>query len=426
MKKLLTVLFCVILVTGLMLTSCRREEPAPEPAPPAPAPAEPAPAPPAPEPEPVPEPEPTPEPEPEPEPEVVEPVVEVEDIDITREKAVDPDRPDQKTGGDFYIAIGSEPAVLDPHLISSMPEHRLSKALFEGLLSYDPQTGRAVAGLAESWKVSADGLVYTFTLRDASWSDGTAITAQTVVDSWMRAMSPALSSPVAWYFGLIEGAVEYITGEAGSDAVAIEAVDEKTFQMTVVEDVPSIIEALPHFAFSVVPVHAIEEHGAAWTNPDKLVVNGPFEIEFWAPGQFISLVPNAAYWDSDNVFLDSIVYFPIDDPAEAYEMYIYGEVDWISSVPRDKVSRVRDRDDFFQKPFLAAELDRYITAAGMAASEAEIRDALTAADAIFAALDAGRMPDYTYYSRNMIDTSVWGGWFPNAMGFHPMKDLYLK
>ena len=46
----------------------------------------------------------------------------------------------------------------------------------------------AQPGLAESWTQGGDGLTWTITLRqDAAWSDGTPITAQTVVDSWLRA-----------------------------------------------------------------------------------------------------------------------------------------------------------------------------------------------------------------------------------------------
>ena len=41
----------------------------------------------------------------------------------------------------------------------------------------DPASGQAIPGLT-SWKVSEDGLTYTFTIRkDANWSDGSPITA---------------------------------------------------------------------------------------------------------------------------------------------------------------------------------------------------------------------------------------------------------
>lgn len=414
MKKLLTVLFCVILVTGLFLTSCRREEPAPPVTPPVEEPVTPPPPPP-----------PPPEPEPEPEPPVVveEVPVVVETIDITREKSVDPDRPAEPTGGTFWVALDADPGTLDPHHAATAADFSVSQVLFEGLLAYDPMTGRAVPGLAESWTMTEDGKVFTFHLREASWSDGTAITAQTVVDSWLRALAPATNSPTGWYLGIIEGAEEFYMGEAEADAVQIKALDDRTFQVELAAGMPYFAEVLPHFAFSVVPVHAIERHGRAWTDLDKLVVNGPFKVTEWIPNFVLELKPNSGYWDAQNVFLDEVIFMTIADPSLAYELYTFGEVDWITMVPRDK--DLSGRDDYFRLPYLAAELQKHIQRAGMAEGDARVQ-ALAEAQRIFEVLDAGRTPLYSYSSVNLIDTSAWGGWHPNNMGFHPLKDIYLK
>ena len=86
----------------------------------------------------------------------------------------------------FRISNGAEPESLDPAKIQGVPEHRLYEALFEGLVIYDPKTADGIPGLAESWTVSEDGMTYTFKLRKANWSDGTPITANDVVYSWLR------------------------------------------------------------------------------------------------------------------------------------------------------------------------------------------------------------------------------------------------
>src|SRR5437764_649541 len=50
--------------------------------------------------------------------------------------------------------------------------------LWPTLYDLDPASGRPVPGLT-SWKLSGDGLTYTFTIRkDANWSDGTPITSK--------------------------------------------------------------------------------------------------------------------------------------------------------------------------------------------------------------------------------------------------------
>lgn len=414
MKKLLIVLFCVILVTGLFLTSCRREEPPPPVTPPVEEPVTPPPPPP-----------PPPEPEPEPEPPVVveEVPVVVETIDITREKSVDPDRPAEPTGGSFWVALDADPTTLDPHFASTAADFAVSNALFEGLLVYDPKTGRSAPGLAESWKMTEDGKVFTFHLREASWSDGTAITAQTVVDSWLRALDPEVDSPIGWYLGFIKGAEEFYMGEAGADAVHIKALDDRTLEVELAAGLPYFAEVLPHFAYSVVPVHAIEQHGSAWTDLDKLVVNGPFKLTQWIPNFILELAPNSGYWDAQNVFLDEVIFRHAADASKAYELYQDGGADWITMIPPGK--DMSGRDDFFRLPYLAAELQKHIQQAGMAEGDARVQ-ALADAQRIFEVLDAGRTPLYSFHSVNLIDTDVWGGWHPNPMGFHPLKDIYLR
>lgn len=65
----------------------------------------------------------------------------------------------------FKVSNSAEPESLDPAKIQGVPEHRLFEGLFEGLIVYDPKTADGIPGVAESWTVSDDGLVYTFKLR---------------------------------------------------------------------------------------------------------------------------------------------------------------------------------------------------------------------------------------------------------------------
>ena len=82
----------------------------------------------------------------------------------------------------FRFNNGAEPESLDPAVIEGVPEHCIYMSLFEGLVSYDPESLDAVPGTAESWEVSDDALTWTFHLRDnAVWSDGTPVTAQQVL-----------------------------------------------------------------------------------------------------------------------------------------------------------------------------------------------------------------------------------------------------
>lgn len=259
----------------------------------------------------------------------------------------------QEEPAEFIIVNGAEPETLDPHLISGVPEHRIYMSIFEGLMTYDPETAQPVPGLAKSWEISEDGTVYTFKLRETTWSDGVPITAQTVVDSWLRMLDPETAAPYAWFPNMfIKGAAEYNSGDAGPEAVGIEAVDDYTFRLELVGPLPYVLGALPHYSFAVVPMHVIEEHGKEWTNPDNFVGNGPFTLEEWQPQQKISVVPNDTYWDADVVSLDRVVYLPIDDNNTGYNMYINDEADWMTTVPLDMMDSAKLRDDYHNAPYL--------------------------------------------------------------------------
>ena len=86
---------------------------------------------------------------------------------------------------------GPEPETIDPQILTGQADGRIASALFEGLTRFNPTNGLAMPGLASHWEISADGRTYTFHLRpEARWSTGEPITAEEVVWSWRRAVTP--------------------------------------------------------------------------------------------------------------------------------------------------------------------------------------------------------------------------------------------
>ena len=254
----------------------------------------------------------------------------------------------------FRIANGSEPESLDPAKVQGTPEHRIYEALFEGLIIFDPVTADGIPGLAESWDVSEDGLTYTFHLRQANWSDGTPITANDVVFSWLRELAPETASPYAWFPAMfLAGASEYNSGEAGADAVQIKALDDYTFQMTLIGPLPYVIGALGHYSFAVVPQHTIEQYGDKWILPENFVGNGPYVLKEWTPQDKIVCDKNENYWDKDNVKLDQVVFYASDDDNTNYNMYLAGQIDWLTGIPQDKLDSAMLRDDYQVAPQLS-------------------------------------------------------------------------
>jgi len=238
--------------------------------------------------------------------------------------------------------------------MGSASEHTLSLALFEGLVTYDPKTARAVPGLAKSWALSKDGSQITFTLRDARWSDGTQITARTVVDSWLRTLDPKTESEYAYLMAMVvKGAGDYNEGRTSRDAVAVRALDDRRFQCDLVGPMPYVVDMMAHPVFSVLPMHAIRKHGDDWFKPESFVGNGPFVLSRWTPADSIEVVPNERYWDAKAVKLSSVVYLPIGDRTKAYDAYKRGEADWSRGIPVEKVDEIRQRPDYQVAPQIA-------------------------------------------------------------------------
>jgi len=242
----------------------------------------------------------------------------------------------------------AEPESLDPAIIEGVPEHNIYMMLFEGLVTYDPETLDAVPGVAESWDVSDDGLTWTFNLRDdAVWTDGTPVTAQQFVDSWLRFLNPETAAAYTYMMNMvIEGASAYNSGEAGPEAVQIRALDDKTFQFDLVGPAPYVLGMLSHYAFAVHPTQTVEEFGSEWTKPENIVTNGPFKLAEWMPHDKIVVEKNESYWDAENVQLDKITVYPIDDQNTSLNMYKQGEIDWIQTVPQNMIEEMKLDDNY--------------------------------------------------------------------------------
>src|SRR5262245_30964264 len=71
----------------------------------------------------------------------------------------------------LYRGNTAEPISLDPAKASGSWENAILADMFIGLFT-DDAAGKPVPGMAQRWTVSEDQLAWTFTLRDALWSDG--------------------------------------------------------------------------------------------------------------------------------------------------------------------------------------------------------------------------------------------------------------
>lgn len=118
----------------------------------------------------------------------------------------------ESPGGLYRRPLRNDPATLDPARVADIYGRAVSQQLFDGLVQFD-QTLTVAPALAEFWKVSRDGLVWTFTLRrGVKFHHGREVTADDVVYSLTRILDPALRSSAADSFTVIRGAQEFRAG----------------------------------------------------------------------------------------------------------------------------------------------------------------------------------------------------------------------
>lgn len=261
---------------------------------------------------------------------------------------------------ELLFSIGTEIQGLDTHLVTGVPEHKVLLALCEGLVSYSPGGGQAEAGVAESWTVSDDGLIYTFRLRDnARWHNGDAVTARDFAWSWQRLLSPPLAAPFANMLYPVRGAEDYHRGKLQDFAeVGIEVLDDRTLRVELHSPTPYFLSVLTHN--SLFPVHAatVLEHGAmtarnsAWARPGHFTCNGPFRLVEWRKDRHLLVEKAANYWDAARVQLQSIRFLPVDKVTTEERMFRTGQLHLTSSVPLERLQAWQGDPRFHTDPYL--------------------------------------------------------------------------
>jgi oligopeptide transport system substrate-binding protein len=239
---------------------------------------------------------------------------------------------------------GSEPGTIDPHKASGDWQNRVIGDYIEGLVTEDAKAD-AIPGQAESWDVSADGLTYTFHLRDGiQWSDGVPVTAADFEFAFRRLFDPATASEYAYLMYPIKGGSEIADGSMPVDSAdfGVKAVDEKTVEITLEGPTPYFLQALTHYTGFPVPKHVVEAKGDQWTNVENIVGNGPFKVVEWVPGNYIKSVKSDTYYGKDDIKIDEVYYYVQDDLAAAFNRYRAGEYDILTDLPNDQQQWVID------------------------------------------------------------------------------------
>ncbi len=213
--------------------------------------------------------------------------------DVTVIEAVDEPREATPTGEQVLRMAGPSngPESLDPAFSRDLSSAFLIRQIFRGLTRLDANLN-PVPEIANRIEISADGLTYTFHIRDdATFQNGRPINADDVVFSLSRAVNPATANGDTSYLGGptflsdIDGFAEVMAGETDS-LTGVTAIDAATVQIVLSAPRSTFLMKLASAPGSIVDPDDVAKGGEWWRVPNG---SGPFSVEEWRPDDIMIL-----------------------------------------------------------------------------------------------------------------------------------------
>jgi peptide/nickel transport system substrate-binding protein len=241
-----------------------------------------------------------------------------------------------RQGGTIIVALNADIRSTDPGIDRDANTDTVMHHITETLVAYrnDLSIGPA---LAESWTISDDGRIYTFTLREgATFHNGAPVTSAEVKWSWERRFDPALAWPC----------VPYFDGSAGLEVAAVETPDPRTVVFRLAEPNALFLAQLANIQCNIAVIHpdSLNSDGS-WDRP---VGTGPFMLKEWRKGQFILLErfddyvpldePKSGYAGARIAYADQVRFLIVPDTSVAEAAVYAGEVDLLPGLSAQRMA----------------------------------------------------------------------------------------
>lgn len=238
--------------------------------------------------------------------------------------------------------VGPEPDALDIHMAQSISALNVLRDLHEGLISFDSRAN-LIPGVAKSWDVSVDGLVWQFELdAEARWSDGERITAHDLVAGWRRALAPATAAPMAGMLDRVVGARAVRLGELPPEALGVVAEDDNRLRVELVKPTPWFAELLTH------PL------SFPWPGDGSPRFSGAYVLAERIPGAHIRLLANPHFREAEQVQVKEVVWHVIEEPSIELSRYRAGQLHITETIPPGRLDWMREQfgDELRIYPYL--------------------------------------------------------------------------
>ncbi|MCL4459430.1 MAG: ABC transporter substrate-binding protein [Chloroflexi bacterium] len=234
-----------------------------------------------------------------------------------------------RPGGTLIFAVDAVADSLEPATWQAWGNMLASDLLFDTLVQ-SREEGKITPGLAESWEISPDGLVYTFHLRrNVKFHDGSPFTAEAVKISFERQYMKdhRYNTPMLFQSDQFLWAIK-----------EIKVLDDYTVQLVRKEPSGGQLRQLTHMAASIVNPVTLEKYGKDEA-PRHPIGTGPFVFEAFRPNE-LAMKANPDYWGG-RPYLDRVIIRAIADDASRVAALAAGEVDATIFLPADFYKQVQ-------------------------------------------------------------------------------------
>ena len=133
--------------------------------------------------------------------------------------------------------------------------------------------------------------------------------------------------------------------------LGIEAIDKYTLRISLVQQAPFFLSLLAHQLFRIVPRKVVEQFGDKWAQAEHIVTSGAFKVKEWVPYDRLVLERDPMYWDTANVRLEELHFFPMTDQSSVMNLYKVGELDAVynHAVPNSWLHVLKSKKDYMDK-----------------------------------------------------------------------------
>jgi peptide/nickel transport system substrate-binding protein len=329
----------------------------------------------------------------------------------------------------------------DPHKTTSRSGAEVMYMIGDTLVNLDFDMKTLKPGLAASWTVSPDGLLYTFKLRnDVTFCSGKKMTARDVVASYERWLDPETKGLVKWRMGEVD---------------KISASDDYTVEYRLKKPFSELLYQVTQYFHTIVNAEQAKQLGGDF-GVKAFDGTGPFCMESWTPRDSTVLAKHAGYkwgpaiYDATEAQVDKVIWKVVPEENTRVTALQAGQADASQYVPywslkelmANKALNVSKAENYFWSYFIGFKIDkdqvsdvRVRKAINLAVDQKAITDAVTfgfaePADTMLipTVLDFNPKLDKSIYGENIKEAEKLldeAGWKKDADGFRSKEGKKL-